>query len=215
MIIQYYGDFCFKITSKPEGRATEDVTLWTTPPAKGSGLRAPQGEPDIALISHGEAGEYTKKTAVLAVPGEFAARGITISGYPSFTTAPESDKKDFNTLFLFDTEGMQVGFLGALGHEPDPEVLDRFSGIEILFVPVESKDGWDIKTATSVIKKIEPKIVIPMHFAQKGMTLPGLASEKALIDDLGTHVERITKWNVKKKDIENEVMKVIVFEKGS
>lgn len=215
MIIQYYGDFCFKITSKPEGRATEEVIIWTTPLPKGAGLRSPQGEPDILLLSHGESEEYGEKTAVLDMPGEFAARGITISGYNSFTASPESANKDFNTLFLFDTEGMQIGFLGALGHEPDPETLDRFSGIEILFVPVESKEGWDIQTAVSIIKKIEPKIVVPMHFAQKGLTIPDLSSEQALIDTLGTHVERVTKWNIKGKDIENETMKIVVFERGS
>ena len=215
MTIQYYGDFCFKVTSKPEGRATDEVVLWTDPLPKGAGLRSPQGEPDILLQSHGESEEYSEKTAVLDMPGEFAARGITISGYPTFTKSLTDEKKDFNTAFLFDTEGMQIGYLGALGHEPEPEVLDRFSGIEILFVPVESKDGWDVQTAVNVIKKIEPKIVVPMHFAQKGLTIPNLASEKALIDALGTSVERVTKWNVKSKDIESETMKIMVFERGN
>lgn len=215
MIIQYYGDFCFKITTKPEGRGAEDVVIWTDPLPKGAGLRSPQGEPDILLISHGESPEVTEKTALLESPGEFAASGVTISGYGAFTQSPDSQNKDFNTLFLFDSEGIQVGYLGALGHEPEPEILDRFSGIEVLFVPVESEKGWDVKTAVSVIKKIEPKIIIPMHFAQKGLTLPGLASEKALIDALGGKVERVNKLNIKKKDIEAEVMKVVVLERGA
>ena len=215
MIIQYYGDFCFKITTKPEGRATDDVVLWTDPLPKGAGLRSPQGEPDILLISHGESPEVGEKTALLDRPGEFAARGVTISGYGTFTENPKSTKKAFNTLYLFDSEGIQVGYLGALGHEPYPEILDRFSGIEVLFVPVESESGWDVKTAVEVIKKIEPKIIVPMHFAQPGLTLKGLASEKALIESLGGKVERVTKWNFKKKDIEAEIMKVVLFERGS
>lgn len=215
MIIQYYGDFCFKITTKPEGRGAEDIVIWTDPLPKGAGLRAPQGEPDILLMSHGESPEVGENTALLDMPGEFAARGVTISGYDTFTESPESKNKGFNTLFLFDSEGIQVGYLGSLGHEPDPETLDRFSGIEILFVPVESEAGWDVKTALSVIKKIEPKIIIPMHFAQKGLTLTGLSSEKGLIEALGGKVERVSKLNVKKKDIENETMKVIILERGN
>lgn len=215
MIIQYYGDFCFKITTKPEGRATEDVVIWTDPLPKGAGLRSPQGEPDILLISHGESPEVGEKTALLDSPGEFAARGVTISGYGTFTESLKSAKKAFNTLYLFDSEGIQVGYLGSLGHEPDPEILDRFSGIEVLFVPVESESGWDVKTAVEVIKKIEPKIIVPMHFAQSGLTLKGLASEKALLEALGGKVERVTKWNFKKKDIEGEVMKIVLFERGS
>lgn len=218
MIIQYYGDFCFKITSKPEGRATDEVVLWTDPLVKGAGLRSPQGEPDILLLSH-ESGVDTEKksekTTILAFPGEFAARGITLSGYNTYTKALSEESKDFNTVFLFDTEGMQMGYLGALGHEPEPEILDRFSGIEVLFVPVENKDGWDVKTAVAVIKKIEPKVVVPMHFAQKGLTIPNLASEKALVEALGTSVERVTKWNFKKKDLENQTMKIVLFERGA
>ena len=189
--------------------------MWTDPLPKGAGLRSPQGEADIVLLSHGESLDYSEKTTLLDMPGEFAARGITVSGYNTFTAPPESDKKAFNTVFLFDTEGMQIGYLGALGHEPEPEILDRFSGIEILFVPVDSAAGWDIKTAVSVIKKIEPKIIVPMHFSQNGLTVEGLSSEKAFIDALASKVERVTKWSVKGKDIEGDMMKVVLFERGS
>ena len=34
MNIQYYGDFCFKINTKPNGRATEDITIITDVPDK-------------------------------------------------------------------------------------------------------------------------------------------------------------------------------------
>jgi hypothetical protein len=214
MIIQYYGDFCFKITTKPEGRATEDVVLWTTTLAKGAGLRNPQGEPDILLVSHGEAPEMGEKTAVLDMPGEFTARGVTISGYGTLTAAAESQEADFNTAFLFDSEGIQLGYLGSLGHEPSPEILDKFSGIDVLFVPVESATGWDVKTAVSVMKKIEPKIIVPMHFAQKGLTIKGLATEKSLLDALGGQAEKLTKWNFKKKDLEGSSMKVVLFDRG-
>jgi hypothetical protein len=52
MNIQYYGDFCFKITTKPGGRATDDIVIWTDLPDKKTGLRTPFGHADIALLSH-------------------------------------------------------------------------------------------------------------------------------------------------------------------
>jgi L-ascorbate metabolism protein UlaG (beta-lactamase superfamily) len=216
MIIQYYGDFCFKIITKPEGRATEDVVIWTDPLPKGAGLRSPVGEPDILLLSH-NADEYSvksDKTTVLDMPGEFAARGVTLSGYGTFTEAA-SKTPQFNTTFIFDTEGMQVGFLGNLGAEPTPETLDRFSGVDILFVPVESKNGWDLKTAVAIVKKIEPKIIIPMHFAQKGLTVKDLSTADSFIEALGGKSEAQSKLNIKKKDIETEFMKVVILEKGA
>jgi hypothetical protein len=216
MIIQYYGDFCFKITTKPEGRATEDVVIWTDPLPKGAGLRSPVGEPDILLLSH-NADEYTvksEKTTVLDMPGEFAARGVTLSGYGTFTGDP-SKNPVFNTAFILDTEGMQVGFLGNVGYEPNPDVLDRFSGVDVLFVPIESKDGWDIKTAVAIVKKIEPKIIIPMHFAQNGLTLKDLVAPTTFIEALGGKSEAQSKLNIKKKDIEAEFMKIVILDKGA
>jgi hypothetical protein len=216
MIIQYYGDFCFKITTKPEGRATEDVVIWTDPLPKGAGLRSPVGDPDILLLSH-NAEDYSvrsEKTTVLDMPGEFAARGVTLSGYGTFTSDP-TKAPAFNTVFILDTETMQVGFLGNLGAEPTPETLDRFSGVDVLFVPVESKNGWDLKTAVAIVKKIEPKIIIPMHFAQKGLTIKDLSSVQAFVEALGGKSDSQGKLNIKKKDIEAEFMKVVILEKGA
>jgi L-ascorbate metabolism protein UlaG (beta-lactamase superfamily) len=216
MIIQYYGDFCFKITTKPEGRATQDVVIWTDPLSKGAGLRSPIGEPDILLLSHNTDDYEVKgeKTTVLDMPGEFAARGVTASGYGTFTEDPTKNP-GFNTAFIIDTEGMQIGYLGNLGHEPSPEILDRFSGIDLLFVPVESKNGWDIKTASGVVKKIEPKIIIPMHFAQKGLTVKDLITPESFVAALGGKSEVQSKLNIKKKDIESDFMRIIILEKGA
>ncbi len=216
MQIQYYGDFCFKIVTKPEGRATDGIVIVTDPLAKGAGLRSPQGEPDVVFLSH-NAEDYDvkgEKTAVLDMPGEFAARGITAAGFNSFTQA-DMAKAAFNTIFIFDSEGMQLGYLGALGQEPLPDVLDKLSGSDILFVPVDSAAGWDVKTAVATVKKIEPKIIIPMHFDQKGLTIKGLSSEKAFIEALGGKAERLPKLTLKKKDIEGDSMKVVVLERGA
>ncbi len=214
MIIQYYGDFCFKITTKPEGRATEDVVIWTDPLPKGAGFRNPVGDPDILILSHNteDIDIKSEKTTVLDMPGEFAARGVTISGYSTLTS---EKTPDFNTAFILDSEGMQIGYLGSLGEEPKPEVLDKFSGIDVLFVPVENPSGWDVKTATNVVKKIEPKVIILMHFAQKGLSIKGLAEPKGLVDSLGGNAESQSKLNIKKKDIEADFMRVVILEKGS
>jgi hypothetical protein len=215
MVIQYYGDFCFKITTKPEGRATEDVVIWTDPLPKGAGLRSPIGEPDILIVSHSTEDvrvEKSSKKTILDMPGEFAARGVTVSGYGTFTN---EKSPDFNTAFIIDTEGMQIGYLGNLGVIPDPDVLDRFSGIDILFMPVSSKNGLNKEEASSLVKKIEPKVIIPMHFSQKGLTIKDLSPVTDLTESLAGKAESLAKLNVKKKDIEADFMKVIILEKGS
>lgn len=217
MQIQYYGDFCFKITTKPEGRATDDVVIWTDPLPKGAGLRSPQGEPDLLLLSHDA--EDTRKDGyegkvVLDMPGEFSVRGIALTGHESFTRSAGSKEAKFNTIYHFDSEELQVAFLGSLGHEPDADTLDSLSGTDILFVPANSTDGWNLETAIKTIKNIEPRIVIPMHYQMEGLKVDGLSSEKALTDALGMEVERTAKLTLKKKDVAEGANKIVVIEKG-
>ena len=55
MIIQYYGHSCFKITTKPAGRGKDDVAVFFDPFDKSVGLRSPQGQADLVLVSHNHA----------------------------------------------------------------------------------------------------------------------------------------------------------------
>ena len=78
MNIQYYGDFCFKITTKPNGRATEDIVIVTDVPEKATGLRAPQGEAQIVVLSHQdreipELALIKGDPLAFVTPGEFPA----------------------------------------------------------------------------------------------------------------------------------------------
>lgn len=219
MNIQYYGDYCFKISTKPSGRATEDVILWTDPLSKGAGLRPPQGEPHIVFLTHGdtEAARLALKgePVVLDMPGEYAAKGIAALGFPAFQDEKEGAERGQNTLFVFESEDIHVCFLGALGHDLSPELLDKLNGVDILFIPIGGKDTLDPKIAAEMVRKIEPNIIIPMHYKLPGLTLP-LESEKAFCDAVGScPKETLTKLNIKKKDLEGKMLEVVLLDRGS
>ncbi len=220
MQIQYYGDYCFKITMKPAGRATEDIVLWTDPCGKEVGLRAPFGQADILMLSHvnrqsdNVSGLMKNEPALLDVPGEYAAHGVTALGFESFRDDENGVKRGQNTIFAFDVEGMHCCFLGALGHEMSAELLEKVNGVDILFLPIGGKDTISSKQAGGLMRKIEPKVVIPMHYLLPGMT-GEFGTEKefcAECDNCST--DKITKLIVKKKDIEEKNMEVIFLEKG-
>jgi hypothetical protein len=219
MNIQYYGDYCFKITTKPQGRATEDVVIVTDAPEKGTGLRAPQGEAQIVLLSHlspeHEGLSVIKgDPIVLSAPGEYSAKGISILGFPSSRDAKDGSERGANTVYFFETEDFKLCYLGALGAEPAPAVVERLSGIDILFVPTGGGETIAIHALDELVRKLEPKIVIPMHYKITGMTT-SLPDEKAFCKALGNcPKEKLTKWNVKKKDIEGKSMEVVLFDRN-
>lgn len=218
MNIQYYGDFCFKISTKPAGRATEDVIIWTDPLEKGSGLRSPQGQVDIVFLSHGHKEEVRdtlkEGTIVFDAPGEYAAKGIAALGFPSYRDAAEGGERGQNTVFIFESEDIHVCYLGALGHDLSPELLDKLNGVDVLFVPVGGSDTVGAKLAAELVRKIEPNIVIPMHYKIAGLTLP-LETEKAFCDALGNCPKQaLPKLSIKKKDLEGKMMEVVLLERG-
>jgi L-ascorbate metabolism protein UlaG (beta-lactamase superfamily) len=218
MNIQYYGDYCFKISTKPAGRATEDVVIWTDLLSKGSGLRAPQGQADIVFLTHGNT-ESVKETlkgepTVIDAPGEYSAKGIAALGFPAFQDTTGGSVRGQNTIFVFESEDIHIAFLGALGHDLTPETLDKLNGVDILFVPVGGDGALDAKLAAELVRKIEPKIVIPMHYKLDGLTLP-LESEKSFCDAMGNcPTEALSKFNIKKKEMEGKQMEVVLLERG-
>ncbi|MDP2837961.1 MAG: MBL fold metallo-hydrolase [Candidatus Moranbacteria bacterium] len=218
MNIQYYGDYCFKISTKPAGRATEDVVIWTDLLEKGSGLRAPQGQADIVFLTHGNT-EGVKESlkgepTVIDTPGEYSAKGIAALGFAAFQDTEEGATRGQNTVFIFESEEIHIAFLGALGHDLSPEILDKLNGVDILFLPVGGFGTIDPKLAAELTRKIEPKLVIPMHYKIAGLTLP-LQTEKAFCEAIGNcPTEVLLKLNIKKKDIEEKKMEVVLLERG-
>ncbi len=218
MNIQYYGDYCFKISTKPAGRATEDIVIWTDLLGKGSGLRSPQGQADIVLLSHGKSEEVKEslkgEPVIIDAPGEYSVKGIATLGYPTFQDGEEGVLRGQNTLFAFESEDIHIAFLGALGHDLSPDLLDKLNGVDILFVPIGGSDTLEPKLMAELTRKIEPKIVIPMHYQIPGLTLP-LQNEKSFCEALGNcPTEALAKFNIKKKEMEMKKLEVVLLERG-
>jgi len=217
MNIQYYGNFCFKISTKPAGRATEDVVIWTDPLPKGSGLRSPQGYVNIVLLSHKNKetqNTFGNETIVLDTPGEYAAKGVAALGFPSFRDTEEGKERGKNVVFVFESEDIHICYLGALGHNLSPEMLDKLNGVDILFIPIGGTDALDAKSAAELVRKIEPRVVIPMHYKIPGLTLP-LETEKLFCSAMENCPTRtLPKLNIKKKDLDGKLMEVILLERG-
>ncbi|MDD5652410.1 MAG: MBL fold metallo-hydrolase, partial [Candidatus Moranbacteria bacterium] len=82
MNIQYYGHSCFKITTKPSGRNTENVVVFIDPFDKKIGLKPPQGGADVVFVSHTQHSDHNNVSAlkgdpiIVDTPGEFSVKGI-------------------------------------------------------------------------------------------------------------------------------------------
>lgn len=94
-------------------------------------------------------------------PGEYAVNGITLVGFPSFRDNAKGSQKGKNTIFLIESEEIRLCFLGALGHELEPSVIEKLGDVDILFVPADGSDTLDLDKMDDLVRKIEPKVNHP------------------------------------------------------
>jgi hypothetical protein len=219
MNIQYYGDYCFKITTKPAGRATEDVVIWTDLPEKKTGIRTPFGHADLVLLSHVSHEDESLSglkddPAIVYTPGEYAIKGTSIFGHPSSRDEEWGAKHGRNTIFVFDSEDVKICFLGALGHKLDEKTVEKIGDVDVLFIPVGGGDTLSPKEVDELIRDIGPKMVIPMHYALDGASISAEGAD-AFCKELGcSRDNEVAKLNFKKKDLEGKNMEIAFLEKS-
>lgn len=216
MNIQYYGHSCFKITTKPAGRATEDVVVFMDPFDKSIGLRPPHGQANIVFVSHhhydhDNVSALRGNPIVVDAPGEYSIRGINIVGIDTFHDKKEGAERGRNTVFVLESENIRLCHMGDLGDDLTSKQLEKMGHIDILFIPVGGKYTIDGKKAAEIARKIEPAVVIPMHYKVPDLKID-VADEKLFCSEAGNcSKEKVSKINLKKKDLEEKSLETIVM----
>ena len=210
MLIQYYGHSCFKFTTKPAGRATEDVVFFMDPFGKDLGIRPPQGQADVVFVSHdhfdhNNVSAIKGEPVIINTPGEYAVKGINVVGIDAYHDGEEGALKGRSTIFILEVEELKICHLGDLGSDLTGKQLEEIDGVDILFIPVGGK------RAAELVRKIEPAIVIPMHYKIPGSNA-AIEDETKFCTEMGNcPKEKIAKLNIKKKDLEGKSMEVILM----
>ncbi len=218
MHIIWHGQSFFQIqTSLSKG---EQTTLAIDPFDESTGLKVPSVQADILLITHDHADHNNKKAIkgtpfLVDGPGEYEVKEIFIQGISSFHDEEEGKKKGPNTIYTIEAEEMRMCHLGDFGQkELTEDQLEQIGDIDILMIPVGGEFTIDAKGATHVISQIEPKIVIPMHYAVPKLNPP--AGGK--LDEVDKFLKEIGKKSVvpqpklliKKKDLPLETQVVVL-----
>ncbi|HRY82488.1 MAG TPA: MBL fold metallo-hydrolase [Candidatus Moranbacteria bacterium] len=219
MNIQYYGHSCFKITTKPAGRGKEDIAIFFDPFDKSVGLRPPQGQADLVLVSHAHHDHNNVEALkgepyVIDIPGEYSAKGVNVIGIPSFHDEKNGAEHGINTIYILESEDLRICHLGDLGTDLSENQLEKINGIDVLMIPIGGNYTIDGKKAVEIAKKIEPKIIIPIHYKMKDTASDiKIDDEKKFCSEIGNCPrEKVSKINIKKKDLEGKEMEVIVMD---
>lgn len=162
MEIYYYGHSCFKL--KGNG-----ATIITDPFSPELGYQLGNPSANIVTVSHGHPGHsYTQAVAdkpkIVSRPGEYEVSGVLIIGISTFHDGESGSIRGKNNIFVMEIDDISVCHLGDIGHSLSPAQMQEIDHVDILLIPVGGSTTIDAAVAAQVVRQLEPKIVIPMHY---------------------------------------------------
>jgi len=150
---------------------------------------------DAVTISHTSHGDHNytdgirDRRLVKTKLKETVFEDVKIYGVASYHDRSHGSDRGDNTIFIFEIDGLTVAHLGDLGHVLNEVQMRAIrSPIDVLLCPIGGNYTIDTNEADEVIKKLRPKIVIPMHYRTPHCKFP--------IDNVDTFI--VGKDNVKK-----------------
>jgi L-ascorbate metabolism protein UlaG (beta-lactamase superfamily) len=163
MVIEWLGHSCFKITLK------SGLKILLDPYSAEVGYATQDVEVDIVTISHGHddhndlsyvKGDYT----LVNTPGVHTFGELTIEGFETWHDHSHGAHRGKNIVYKFSVRGINVCHMGDIGCIPDEDLFGKLCGTDILMIPVGGNFTIDAHEALSICERIEPNIIIPMHF---------------------------------------------------
>ena len=161
MNISWLGHSCFRIAGR-------EVTVVTDPfsPTLGSLGKAMA---DIVTVSHQHEGHaYVQgiggEPRLVAGSGEYEINGVLIIGIATYHDTEGGRQRGKNTVYLMEVDGVSVCHLGDLGHVLTTGQVEELGSVDVLLLPVGGVSTIDAPMAAEVVRQLNPRVVIPMHY---------------------------------------------------
>ena len=164
MEIQYFGGNCVRLSTRKATVVVDDNLA-------NLGQKSVTKAGDIALVTNSILKVADKDVKIMIdMPGEYEVSHVSVQGIAARAHMDEDDKAKTATIFKIMAEDVKVAVLGHVYPELNDDQLEALGSVDVLLVPVGG-NGYTLDSvgALKLIKKIEPKIVIPTHYADKAL----------------------------------------------
>lgn len=165
MEAQYYGANCIRLSTKKAQIVIDDNLAEL-------GLGSITKSGDIALFTGPHGDPKAEVKLVIDYPGEYEVSDVSIIGVAARSHLDEEGQQSA-TIYRLIMDDLRVAVTGHVFGDLSEEQLEALGTIDILFIPVGG-NGYTLDgvEAIKLVKKIEPKLVVPTHYADKGVKYP-------------------------------------------
>jgi len=161
MEITWLGHSCFRLKGS-------DSIVITDPYGPGYGYTLGKPTANIVTVSHQhDDHNYVQAISgarVISGPGEYEFGGVLIIGITTYHDDANGTKRGKNTIFLIKIDDIAICHLGDLGHLLSSQQTENLGDIDVLLIPVGGGVTIDAPLAAKVVRQLEPRYVIPMHY---------------------------------------------------
>ncbi len=207
MDLQFFGANCITLSYK-NARVVIDDNLAEL------GVKSVTKSEDVSLFTF-PAETHPASRLMIDMPGEYEVSDISVIGIPTRSHMDEEGQKSA-TMFKLIAGDTSVLVTGHIYPELSDDLLEAIGIVDVLFVPVGGS-GYttDPLGALKIIKSIEPKLVIPTHYADKALNypVPQADLDSALKDIAMEPRERVAKLRLKPGEL-SEVTQLVILEKS-
>ena len=206
MDLQFYGANCFSVTHRG-ARIIIDDNLADL------GAKSVAKSEDVALFTGPHEGDVAARMTFDG-PGEYEVSDISVVGIAARAHADEEGTAA--TIFKLVAGDLSVLVTGHIYPELSDDQLEEIGMVDLLIVPVGG-NGYTVDPvgAMKLIKAIEPKLVVPSHYADKGLKYP--VPQQSLADALKELTfetkETVPKLKLKRADL-GETTQLVILEKA-
>lgn len=170
-LVTFVGHASFQIDTPQGVRAITDY----------NGVNGFGRHPDIVTMNHAHGTHYTDEPEdgiayVLrgwpSRPGETEARiDVTLKDMRVWNVP--TNIRDWgsgevqingNSIFIFAVGDLCIAHLGHLHQRLTPQHLEELGRIDVLMVPIDGSYTMGVPLMVDVVKAIEPRVVLPMHY---------------------------------------------------
>ena len=158
MKLTWYGHSCFKYESENCSAVFDPFR-----PGSVSGYKdLPELSASAVFCSHTHGDHFFPE----AVSPDYRFSDMKVKRIPCFHDDCSGKKRGLNLITVVECDNMKIAHLGDLGHVPDEDILSALRGTDILMIPVGGFYTIGPETAYDMVRKISPKVCVPMHYRQ-------------------------------------------------
>lgn len=199
MQLSWHGQYTIKVVSKettlildPSSRLKADILSFSNP-----------SDPEMSNISGA-----TPETTIIDTPGEYSLRHFTLHSIGWNTE--DGTERNLQRWMIEDIVLLHVGALNRDLNEQELRELELVD-IDVLFAPIGGGNGMTKEQAMKMITTIEPRIVVPIHYAIPGSS-EKLDALKPFLEEMGVESSQPEKKLIlRKSKLPQEDMQTVIL----